>query len=70
MRAIFICHPDTAPLTTRIPCRRPLADWVVLSTDPRSVPVDQMKDVAVEMTVVGELIVYNREGTQFQTVER
>jgi predicted amidohydrolase YtcJ len=37
-----------------------LADFVVLSRDPRSVPPDEIKDIEVEMTFVGGRMVYVR----------
>jgi hypothetical protein len=37
-----------------------LADLVVLSNDPRSVPVEEIKEIEVEMTFVGGSMVYTR----------
>ena len=37
-----------------------LADFVILSDDPASVPADRIKDIAVEMTFIDGLIVYER----------
>jgi predicted amidohydrolase YtcJ len=37
-----------------------LADWVVLSGDPTRVPPDKIKDIHVEMTIIGGKIVYER----------
>ena len=39
-----------------------LADFVVLSEDVTRIPLDRIKDVRVEMTVVGGRIVYSRRG--------
>jgi hypothetical protein len=38
-----------------------LADLVVLSDDPLSVPTDKIKDIVVEMTIIGGRVVYARE---------
>jgi predicted amidohydrolase YtcJ len=38
-----------------------LADLVVLAEDPFSIPIDTLKDIEVEMTMVGGRIVYNRK---------
>jgi len=37
-----------------------LADLVVLDRDPLSVPVEELKDIRVMMTIVGGEIVYQR----------
>ena len=37
-----------------------LADMVVLNRDILSIPEDELKDMEVEMTIVGGEIVYNR----------
>ena len=37
-----------------------LADLVVLSKDPRAIPPDEIRDVGVEMTIVGGKVVYER----------
>jgi len=37
-----------------------LADLVVLSDDPTRVDVDEIKDLTVDMTIVGGKIVYKR----------
>ncbi|MFB0523334.1 MAG: amidohydrolase family protein, partial [Candidatus Bathyarchaeia archaeon] len=40
-----------------------LADLVVLSSDPRRVPPDEIKDIVVEMTFVGGRMVHGNSGT-------
>ena len=37
-----------------------LADFVILSDDPAAVPADRIKDIAVEMTFIDGLLVYER----------
>jgi predicted amidohydrolase YtcJ len=37
-----------------------LADFTVLSGDPRAVPHDKIDDVEVEMTIVGGKVVYSK----------
>ena len=38
-----------------------LADFLVLSDDPTAVPADRIKDIAVEMTFIDGLLVYERQ---------
>ena len=38
-----------------------LADFAVLSEDPTAVPVDKIKDIFVEMTLIGGRIVYKKK---------
>jgi predicted amidohydrolase YtcJ len=44
-----------------------LADFVVLSDDPYRVPRQKIKDIEVEMTIVGGKIVYQNESNQYLT---
>lgn len=46
-----------------------LADLVVLSNDILSVPVNQIKDIEVLMTMQGGGIVYKKEGTDIQVLD-
>ena len=46
-----------------------LADLVVLSDDILSVPVDEIKDIKVLMTMLGGGIVYKKEGTDIQILD-
>ena len=45
-----------------------LADLAVLSTDPLSVPQESIKDVGVQMTILGGRIVYRRDETSVAAV--
>ena len=38
-----------------------LADFVVLNRDPLSVPPDELKDIQVDITVIGGQIVHGRD---------
>ncbi|MCW4036411.1 MAG: amidohydrolase [Candidatus Bathyarchaeota archaeon] len=39
-----------------------LADFAVLSDDPTAAPSDSIKDIAVDMTIIGGMVVYKRPG--------
>jgi predicted amidohydrolase YtcJ len=57
--AAWACHLDDRGVLA--PGK--LADLVVLGRDPRAVPEDELRDVPVDLTVVGGEVVWERAAT-------
>ena len=43
-----------------------LADFVTLSADPTAVPVDEIKDIVVDTTVVGKVVYDGNSGSEHE----